>query len=166
MVSTFEISRRKQSNYNMVVVKAIGIISLILANLGNVLLLGVIHFEKYGQDPMKRSFPDRLFSACCWLQIYISFFSNLIANCRSLIGNKKLYELFSYIALISKSLNLQDQLEKQLHSYSFSIETSPWQHFLCQYAKAYCISAFWFSNGRNVQLWMMTFGVPIWAWWT
>ena len=151
----------------MVVVKAIGIISLILANFGNVLLLGVIHFEKYGQDPMKRSFPDRLFSACCWLQIYISFFSNLIVNCRSLIGNKNIWLIkLTNWNLISKSLILQDQLEKQLHYYSFSIETSQWRHFLCQYAKAYCISAFWFSSGRNVQLWMMTFGVPTWVWWT
>ena len=78
---------RYQSVCRMALVKAIGIITLILANSGNVLLLGVIHFEKYGQDPMKRSFPDRLFSTCCWLQIYISFFSNLITNYRSLIGN-------------------------------------------------------------------------------
>ena len=43
-------------------VKVIGVLSYFLGRLGNFLLLGIVHYEKFGQDPQKRSLPDRLFT--------------------------------------------------------------------------------------------------------
>ena len=47
-------------------VKVIGILSYFLGRLGNFLLLGIVHYEKFGQDPQKRSLSDRLFTF--WFQ--------------------------------------------------------------------------------------------------
>ena len=69
-----------------IIVKIILVVTFIMANIGNTMLLGVIHFEKYGQDPMKRSFPDRMFANVCWLHIYVSFINCLIEAYLALIG--------------------------------------------------------------------------------
>ena len=45
------------------VVQFLGILVFILLNMGNCLFLGIIHYEKFGQDPQKRSFPDQIISA-------------------------------------------------------------------------------------------------------
>ena len=68
------------------IIKIIVVITFVLANIGNFMLLGVIHFEKYGQDPMKRSFPDRMFANFCWLHVYVSFANSIIEEYRTLIG--------------------------------------------------------------------------------
>ena len=68
------------------IIKMIVVITFILANIENLMLLGVIHFEKYGQDPMKRSFPDRMFANFCWLHVYVSFVNSIIEEYRTLIG--------------------------------------------------------------------------------
>ena len=69
-----------------IIVKIIVVVTFIMANIGNTMLLGVIHFEKYGQDPMKRSFPDRMFANVCWLHVYISCTNSLIEVYRALIS--------------------------------------------------------------------------------
>ena len=69
-----------------IIVKIILVVTFIMANIGNTMLLGVIRFEKYGQDPMKRSFPDRMFANVCWLHIYVSFINCLIEAYLALIG--------------------------------------------------------------------------------
>ena len=43
-------------------VKVAGVLSYILARFGNFLGLGIIHYEKYGRDSQKRSFPDRIYT--------------------------------------------------------------------------------------------------------
>ena len=43
-------------------VQVIGVLSYFLGRLGNFLLLGIVHYEKFGQDPQKRSLPDQLFT--------------------------------------------------------------------------------------------------------
>ena len=68
------------------ILKIIVVITFIFANIGNLMLLGVIHFEKFGQDPMKRSFPDRMFANFCWLHVYVSFTNSIIEEYRTLIG--------------------------------------------------------------------------------
>ena len=67
-------------------VKIIVMVTFIMANIGNTMLLGVIHFEKFGQDPMKRLFPDRMFANVCWLHMYVSFVNSLIEVFLALIG--------------------------------------------------------------------------------
>ena len=80
------------------IIKIIVVITFILANIGNLMLLGVIHFEKYGQDPMKRSFPDRMFANFCWLHVYVSFVNSIIEEYRTLIG--KYFFFDSYLVFV------------------------------------------------------------------
>ena len=86
------------SHINQIIVKTMVVVTFFLVNIGNGMLLGVIHFEKYGQDPMKRSFPDRMFANSCWLHVYISFANNLIEEYRALIGRFSL-EMCTYYIL-------------------------------------------------------------------
>lgn len=76
---------------NQIIVKTIVVVTFVLVNIGNAMLMGVIHFEKYGQDPMKRSFPDRMFANSCWLHVYISFTNCLVEQYRALIGRVLLF---------------------------------------------------------------------------
>ena len=69
-----------------IMVKLTVVVTFVLVNIGNAMLLGVIHFEKYGQDPMKRSFPDRMFANCCWVHVCITFNNVLFEQYRALIG--------------------------------------------------------------------------------
>ena len=59
-------------------VKVIGILSYFLGRLGNFLLLGIVHYEKFGQDPQKRSLSDRLFTF--WFQLFTSFMANQLCQ--------------------------------------------------------------------------------------
>ena len=68
----------------------VSFICFLFLNFGNLLLYGVIHYENYGQDPKKRSFPDRMFATCCWWQIYVSFTNGLIFQYRYLTGKLNL----------------------------------------------------------------------------
>ena len=86
---------------NQIIVKTIVVVTFVLVNIGNAMLMGVIHFEKYGQDPMKRSFPDRMFANCCWLHVYISFTNCLIEQYRALIG-RFLFDPFSTLKILDK----------------------------------------------------------------
>ena len=53
-------------------VQVIGVLSYFLGRLGNFLLLGIVHYEKFGQDPQKRSLPDQLFTFR-WSQLPIIY---------------------------------------------------------------------------------------------
>ena len=68
------------------VVQFLGILVFILLNMGNCLFLGIIHYEKFGQDPQKRSYPDQIISALIWNNIAISFINAVILEFRSLFG--------------------------------------------------------------------------------
>ena len=70
----------------MVVVQIVGIISYILANIGNGLLIGIAHYEKFGQDSQKRSFSDQIFSFNCLHYAISSFVFSTILEIRSLFG--------------------------------------------------------------------------------
>ena len=59
-------------------VKVIGILSYFLGRLGNFLLLGIVHYEKFGQDPQKRSLSDRLFTF--WFQLFTSMMANQLCQ--------------------------------------------------------------------------------------
>ena len=65
-------------------VKVIGILSYFLGRLGNFLLLGIVHYEKFGQDPQKRSLSDRLFTF--WFQLFTSLMANQLILASKLIG--------------------------------------------------------------------------------
>ena len=70
----------------MILITLFGISVFILLCLGNCLILGIVHYEKYGQDSKKRSFQDRVFSFNCLLFAFITFFNGILFQVRSLFG--------------------------------------------------------------------------------
>lgn len=74
------------SQTSFILLKIIGFITFVLLNLGNCLLFGIIHFEKYGQDFQKRSFPDQIFAFNCHLHIYVTLVNAIILEIRSYLG--------------------------------------------------------------------------------
>ena len=67
-------------------IKVFGILSYFLSNLGNLLLLGIAHYEKFGQDPQKRSLSDRVLSFNIILTFVISVIHNNIVIIRIFYG--------------------------------------------------------------------------------
>ena len=57
-----------------------------LAQLGNLLLLSIIHYEHFGADPMKRSLANKLISAMCFSIIYAQLFSSMTLMLRVSFG--------------------------------------------------------------------------------
>ena len=45
--------------------KIIAALTYLFGSLGNFLYIGIIHYEKFGQDAQKRSFSDRIFGFNC-----------------------------------------------------------------------------------------------------
>ena len=52
--------------------KIFGLIMYLIGCLGTFSFIGIIHFEKYGQDPQKRSFSDQILSFNCKMFTIIS----------------------------------------------------------------------------------------------
>ena len=48
-------------NVISIIVKIVGVILYIIICIGNISIIGISHYEKYGQDPQKRSFADQMF---------------------------------------------------------------------------------------------------------
>ena len=70
-----------------VVIKFIGLLSyLIASSLGTCLFLGIIHYEKFGQDPQKRSFSDQIFTFNCVMFMMASFVYYTVSEIRWLFG--------------------------------------------------------------------------------
>ena len=67
-------------------IKVFGILSYFLSNLGHILLLGIVHYEKFGRDPQKRSLPDQIFSFNMVLGVIISIILSNIIIVRTLFG--------------------------------------------------------------------------------
>ena len=67
-------------------IKVVGILSYILSNFGSILLLGTVHYEKFGQDPQKRSLPDRIFSFNTILGVIFFVIHSHILIGRTLFG--------------------------------------------------------------------------------
>ena len=67
-------------------IKVVGVLSYFLSNLGDLLLLGIAHYEKFGQDPQKRSLPDRVVSFNIILGVFISVIHSNIIIVRTFFG--------------------------------------------------------------------------------
>ena len=66
--------------------KVVGVLSYFLSNLGNILLLSIVHYEKFGHDPQKRSLPDRVFSFNTILGVIFFVIHSHILIGRTLFG--------------------------------------------------------------------------------
>ena len=52
-------------NVSSIIAKIVAVIVYFIQCIGLLLILGIAHYEKYGQDPQKRSFQDRMFGYVC-----------------------------------------------------------------------------------------------------
>ena len=52
--------------------KFFGLVMYLINCFGIFSILGIIHYEKYGQDPQKRSFSDQLFTFNCKMFMIVS----------------------------------------------------------------------------------------------
>ena len=66
--------------------KVVGVISYFLSNLGNLLLLSLVHYEKFGHDPQKRSLPNRVFSFNTIFGVIVFTIHSNILISRTLFG--------------------------------------------------------------------------------
>ena len=66
--------------------KIIAVLMYLFGSMGNFLYLGVIHYEKFGHDAQKRSFPDRMFSFNCLVGMVGSFIFFTISTIRWIFG--------------------------------------------------------------------------------
>ena len=67
-------------------VKVVGVVSYFLSNFGNILLLSIVHYEKFGHDPQKRSLPNRVFSFSTILGVILFAIQSNILIGRTLFG--------------------------------------------------------------------------------
>ena len=98
-------------------VKVIGILSYFLGRLGNFLLLGIVHYEKFGQDPQKRSLSDRLFTF--WFQLFTSLMANQLCQDRYISTTSCIHlkfliklEVVSYWKLLTNTRSM-DLIKKE-----------------------------------------------------
>ena len=70
----------------MILIKILGIVSFTLVTFGNSLILGIIHYEKFGQDSRKRSFADQIFTSSCLLFLICSYVNDILLEIRSIFG--------------------------------------------------------------------------------
>ena len=66
--------------------KVFGLIMYLIGCLGIFSIFGIIHFEKYGQDPQKRSFSDQIFTFSCKIFMIVSPIYWGIAQIRWIFG--------------------------------------------------------------------------------
>ena len=93
-------------NATPIVVKIVGVILYIIICIGNMSVIGISHYEKYGQDPRKRSFPDQNFGFSFLVFALQNFESSTMILIRSFFGPiGKIPTLFHY-ALFSILLGL------------------------------------------------------------
>ena len=70
----------------MILIKILGVVSFILVTFGNGLILGIVHYEKFGQDSKKRSFADQIFTFSCLLFLICSYVNDILLEIRSIFG--------------------------------------------------------------------------------
>ena len=73
-------------------------------NIGNVSIIGIAHYEKYGQDSQKRSFADQIFYFNCLHFVFSSFINTTILEIRSLFGPVGDFLTLFYNFLLSQML--------------------------------------------------------------
>ena len=69
-----------------IVVIIITVVFYIIICIGNLSIIGISHYEKYGQDPKKRSFPDQVFGFSLFVFAVINFITASMILIRPFIG--------------------------------------------------------------------------------
>ena len=66
--------------------KIFGLIMFLIGCFGILTIIGIIHYEKYGQDPQKRSFSDQIFTFNCKMFMIVSPIFGGLAQIRWIFG--------------------------------------------------------------------------------
>ena len=66
--------------------KIIAVLMYLFGSMGNFLYLGIMHYEKFGQDSQKRSFSDRIFGFNCLLAFVGTIIFFTISTIRWIFG--------------------------------------------------------------------------------
>ena len=69
-----------------IIAKIVAVVVYIISGIGYLLILGIAHYEKYGQDPQKRPFQDKLIGFVCWNYVLTNFISHTLITIRWLYG--------------------------------------------------------------------------------
>ena len=69
-----------------IIVKIVGVILYIIICIGNISMIAISHYEKYGQDPQKRSLTDQIFGFGFFVFAIISFTVASIILIKSFVG--------------------------------------------------------------------------------
>ena len=69
-----------------IIAKIVAVIVYFIQCIGLLLILGIAHYEKYGQDPQKRSFQDRMFGYVCLNYVIMGIIINTSLTIRWLYG--------------------------------------------------------------------------------
>ena len=73
-------------NVSSIIAKIVAVIVYFIQCIGLLLILGIAHYEKYGQDPQKRSFQDRMFGYACSNYVLINIPNDTLLTIRWLYG--------------------------------------------------------------------------------
>ena len=77
-----------------------GVIGLLSISIGSIFYLGIIYYEQFGGDPMKRSIHNRMISAIAFSLFMITIISNLTMTWTFNFG-----PLNEYVAMLQLVLN-------------------------------------------------------------
>ena len=108
------------------------ILSVLCLFIGNPMYMGLIHFERFGGDPKKRSVSNQLLSVICCLLVWTATSNCLLLTWRSYIGplNKSLviahlitksWSTLTLVLLVIQIL-MQKMLELYTVQFSFQID--------------------------------------------
>ena len=73
-------------NVSSIIAKIVAVIVFVIQCMGLLLILGIAHYEKYAQDPQKRSFQDRMFGYACSHYVLINIPNDTLLTIRWLYG--------------------------------------------------------------------------------
>ena len=63
-----------------------GIVAIFTLLFGNIFYLGIVHYERYGGDPLKRSIQNQLISATAITALILCYISNVTLTWRIQVG--------------------------------------------------------------------------------
>ena len=73
-------------NVSSIIAKIVAVIVYFIQCIGLLLILGIAHYEKYAQDPQKRSFQDRMFGNVCSIYVLMRTINDILLTTRWLYG--------------------------------------------------------------------------------
>ena len=93
-------------NDSSIIFKIVAVVVYILLCIGYLLIIGIAHYEKYGQDPQKRSFQNQMMGFVFWNYFLMCFISDSLMTIRWLFGPMGKIVTLIFYCLGSLMLNI------------------------------------------------------------